>query len=323
MSELTISSKGLSLTEDQYDALREFFYLKSKELSENTLRGLKTDLRHFITFCEHHQHTILPASVSTIREFIRFRSEQGKKASTISRSLSAISKLHGALNTADPCRSELVRSELTIARKASPERKSQAIGIRYSHLSEWDKTVADSARLADKRDRAMMWFFYDGLLRGEEVARAQLSWVEFLDSGDGILTIPNSKTDQFGAGTEVYLSGHTCDALRDWLSAAGIESGRIFRSFTVKGALRDSMHSNGIRQVISKRGFEMGVIGATNHSTRVGGTQDLLEAGESVGRIQLAGRWKTPQMVLHYGRKQRITTGAMALLAKQQGRTKS
>lgn len=322
MKQLTIPSNRLSLSKEQYQDLREFFYLKSKELSENTLRGLKTDLRHFISFCEERQHTMLPASVSTIREFIRFRSEQGVKASTISRSLSAISKLHGALNAADPCRSELVRSELTIARKAAPERKSQAIGIRYSHLSEWDETISASTRLVDKRDRAMMWFFYDGLLRGEEVSRAELSWIEFLDSGDGILTIPSSKTDQFGEGNEVYLSGHTCDALRDWLNASGIESGRIFRSFTVNGKLRDSIHGNGIRQVISKRGFEMGIVGTTNHSARVGGTQDLLDAGESVGRIQLAGRWRHPQMVLHYGRKQRITSGAMALLAKQQGRTK-
>lgn len=322
MNELTISSNALSLSEEQYQDLREFLYLKSKELSENTLRGLKTDLRHFISFCEERQHTILPASVSAIREFIRFRSEQGVKAATISRSLSAISKLHSAVNSADPCRSELVRSELTIARKANPQRKAQAIGIRHSNISEWDKTISHSTRLADKRDRAMMWFFYDGLLRGEEVSRAELSWIEFLDSGDGILTIPSSKTDQFGDGNEIYLSGHTCDALRDWLKASGIESGRIFRSFTVKGKLRDSIHSNGIRQVISKRGFEMGIIGSTNHSARVGGTQDLLEEGESVGRIQLAGRWAHPQMVLVYGRKQRIATSAMALLAKKQGRTK-
>lgn len=176
MNQLAISSDRLNLSEEQYQDLKEFFYLKSKELSENTLRGLKTDLRHFISFCEEQHRTVLPASVETVREFIRFRSEQGVKASTISRGLTAVSKLHSALNAADPCRSELVRSELTIARKASPERKSQAIGIRYSHLSEWDKGISKSPRIADKRDRAMMWFFYDGLLRGEEVSRAELSF---------------------------------------------------------------------------------------------------------------------------------------------------
>ena len=312
---------ALSLSLEQRSILEEFLSLQERSLSSNTLRGLRTDIGNFLSFCQANHYTALPASLSTIRAYMRYRSDQGVKAATISRALSSISKLHDAIRVTNECRSELVRSEMKAIRKTRPQRQRQAPGIPFAVLWEWDQVIADSDDIKDIRDRALMWVFYDGLLRGEEICRAELSWVE-IDGSDGILNIPTHKTDQDGEGSEVYLSEHTIEVLNRWIAAAGIESGRLFRSFTVTGQLRDSIHPNGIRTIIGKRGYEMGVLGATNHSFRVGATQDLIEAGVSSARIQLAGRWKHERMVMQYGRKHRVKTGAMAEMAKSQGRSK-
>lgn len=311
----------IQISAQEEAVLADYFDMRRRSCSPNTLRGIKTDIGLFLDYCRANGRLAIPAELETLRGFIRHRAEQKVKAATISRAISAISKLHDAIHVPNACRSDLVREELKIVRKTTPQRQKQAEGIPYSALIRWDEQIADSEDLSDIRDRAMMWCFYDGLLRGDEAQRAEMDWLEFLDSGDAILHIPTHKTDQEGEGSEIYLSAHTVEALRRWLDVSGIQDGRLFRSFKVSGELRDSISTNGIRQIIGKRGFEMGVIGASNHSLRVGATQDLLEAGESTGRIQLAGRWKHENMVIKYGRKHRAKTGAMAELAKQQGRS--
>lgn len=312
---------ALQLSAEQKSILEEFLSIQERSLSANTLRGLRTDIGNFLSFCRANNLTALPASLSTIRAYMRYRADQGVKATTISRALSSISKLHDAIRVTNECRSELVRSEMKAIRKMKPQRQKQAPGIPFNALWEWDQAIAKSDDLKDIRDRALMWVFYDGLLRGDEIYRAECSWLE-IDGDDGILNIPTHKTDQDGQGSEVYLSAHTVEVLNRWLDAAEIQSGRIFRSFTVSGQLRDSIHTNGIRAIIGKRGYEMGVLGATNHSLRVGATQDLIAAGVSSAQIQLAGRWKHERMVMQYGRKHRVKTGAMAEMAKRQGRSK-
>lgn len=309
------------LSDEQVKALGQFFDLQERSLAPNTLRGLKTDLGFFLEFCRDNGLVALPCSLDTIKAFIKHRADSDVKGATISRNLSAISKLHDAINAPNACRSAIVRDELRAVKRARPQRKKQATPIRFSALWEWDKYIRESDALADIRDRAMMWCFYDCLLRGDELHRAEVSWVEYLDDGDAIFHIPTHKGDQEGEGSEAYLSPHTVSALKRWLESASITTGRLFRSFTVEGEIRSSISANGIRRIISNRGFEMGILGASNHSFRVGATQDLVEAGESSARIQLAGRWKSDRMVGEYSRNQRAKTGAMAELSKRQGRS--
>lgn len=310
----------LDLSIEQIDVLQEFFILQERSLAPNSLRGLKTDIGHFISFCRDRGLIALPASIATIRAFVRCRFESEVKGETIARNLSAISKLHDAVNVPNACRSELVKSELKAVRKQRPQRKKQAVPLRFTTIWQWDTRIAQSTAIADIRDRAMIWCFYDCLLRGDELQRIEISWVEFLPDGDAVLHIPTHKGDQEGLGSEAYLSRHTVIAMKRWLHAAGISSGKIFRSFSLKGEMQSSISTNGIRQIISNRGYEMGVVGATNHSFRVGATQDLVEAGESTARIQLAGRWKSDRMVMDYSRNQRAQSGAMAELSRRQGR---
>jgi len=158
------------------------------------------------------------------------------------------------------------------------------------------------------------------MLRSEEIARADISWIREMED-DALLEIPYHKTSQEKEEL-VYLSGHTLKILKAWFAAAGITHGAIIRSFSLSGKLQDAIHPNSISKIITKRAVEMGILGASSHSLRIGATQDLIERNESNARIQLAGRWKSDRMVVHYGRVHDLKTGAMATMAMDQGRTK-
>lgn len=49
-----------------------------------------------------------------------------------------------------------------------------------------------------------------------------------------------------------------------------------------------------------------------HNSVRIGAAQDLLAAGYSIAQIQQSGRWKSPIMVLRYGKDILAKESAMA-----------
>jgi hypothetical protein len=58
----------------------------------------------------------------------------------------------------------------------------------------------------------------------------------------------------------------------------------------------------------------------SGHSTRVGGAQDLLALNIEIPALMQAGRWKDTRMPLRYGERVLASRGAMARVAKAQGR---
>lgn len=60
--------------------------------------------------------------------------------------------------------------------------------------------------------------------------------------------------------------------------------------------------------------------GVSGHSLRVGAAQDLLVAGFGLPALQAAGGWASPTMPARYGERIQAGDGAMAQLAKRQGR---
>ena len=88
--------------------------------------------------------------------------------------------------------------------------------------------------LAGLRDRALLLFaFASGGRRRSEVAAAAFENLTSIGDGNYLFRLSRSKTDQ--AGTEQNpsalkpLVGPPAEAMKSWLDAAGITSGRIFR----------------------------------------------------------------------------------------------
>lgn len=310
----------LGLPRQKIDLLKDYLSLVARSSPPNTVRAIRSDVLSFEDFCRSIGAPAVPADLGTVRAYIRFRADNKVRADTISRALSHMGHLHDALGMPNPFRHRFVRLELKTLRKdEAPPR--QATAVSFEALNAWEAGAPDKSELPFLRDRAILWLGYDSLLRREELARVQISWIEDSSDGDGTLLLPNHKGDQENKGSYLYLSERTLIAVDKWRAAAGISGGALFRSFSLSGSIRDGISPSGINDVVKKRALEMGIGKASSHSLRIGAAQDLLEAGASTAQLQLAGRWKSEKMPAIYARKLEARRGAMAKLAENQGRS--
>jgi hypothetical protein len=104
------------------------------------------------------------------------------------------------------------------------------------------KMLGMVARAPDKlsglRDRALLLIGFGGALRRSELVALDVEDIQETETGL-LVTIRGSKTDQERAGATIAIARGdvTCPAraLREWLNAAGIEAGPIFRPIDKAG----------------------------------------------------------------------------------------
>ncbi len=136
-------------------------------------------------------------------------------------------------------------------------------------------------RLTALRDKALLLFGWaSGGRRRSEIAGAvyeNLLRDEDDDSGDFGYVLGVTKTDQVGADTHaVPVRGEAAVALREWLEAAQIKNGPLFRRLT-NGIVGDSLSSGYVAEIVKSRVKKAGLKGKpgseerwSGHSLRAG-----------------------------------------------------
>src|SRR5260370_33750701 len=89
-------------------ALLEWQAMAEGAYSPNTLRAQKADGAIFQAFCEACGDSYLPADPKTIRAFIDYCVNEGKKPATIKRYVATIARVHVAADLLNPSSSEAV-----------------------------------------------------------------------------------------------------------------------------------------------------------------------------------------------------------------------
>ena len=132
--------------------------------------------------------------------------------------------------------------------------------------------------MAGLRDRALLLVGFAGGFRRSELAALTTADVCFTD--DGLLvTLRRSKTDQEGSSRKIGIpwgqSPDTCPvrSLKEWLSAARIANGHLFRAITRHGkigsvALNPESVALIVKRVAGRAGYDPRSLGA--HSLRAG-----------------------------------------------------
>lgn len=201
-------------------------------MAPNTIRAYRSDWKHFTAWCDDRGYVSLPAAPEAVAYYVTALGDS-HKPSTLTRRVSAIAQAHGVAGHESPTHSALVRKALSGIRRAkgtAPDAKAPVTvedlrAITRDHLPEGAKGT---------RDRALLLIGFAGAFRRSELAGIDREHVDFVSEGV-VITLPKSKTDQEGAGRKVAIqSGNDADtcpvrALRAWLTAAGIDSGPVFR----------------------------------------------------------------------------------------------
>jgi site-specific recombinase XerD len=269
----------------------------------NTIRAYKADMLEFIVNCERNGVCALPAKPETVAEFLMQTVPQGIKSSTIRRKVSSISAVHRLSSLEDPTKhSEVKIIQRKIYRQLGT-RFDQAYPITRALLTRL--LAACENDLHGLRDRALLLVAYDSMRRRSELISLRVEDIEWIPDNGASILLRKSKTDQHGCGKWIHLTSESSEALHQWLSAAKINVGLIFRGIRSSGAITDGLCDSRISRIYKSLARKAG-LGETvvqsirGHSMRVGGAQDLLKVGASLPQIMVKGGWAKTDTVLRY-----------------------
>ena len=250
------------------------YYQASK--AKNTLRAYAPAWREFARYCEAHHVPAFPASPTTIVEYLTMLADTRKKVSTIEVKLAAITFRHRECPDQNPAKAESVRLLMQGIRRTLGCNQTKKEPIKRDELVKMIATLGDS--IQGKRDRAILLVGFAGAFRRSELAGLNIEDVRF-GAGSMTITLRHSKTDQEGAGITKQipmLADKTlCPvrALRDWMNAAQIKSGAVFRAVDRWGNARKKRIDDKTIVLIVKRAATAAGLEArqfAGHSLRAG-----------------------------------------------------
>ncbi|MFT8720308.1 tyrosine-type recombinase/integrase [Acetobacter sp.] len=308
-NDLTVKSAPVALPVSMQEAVEG---LIGDSLSASTARAYRSDLAAFIAWCGQHDLAPVPSSPEVICSYIGHMAEAGKRASSISRAIAAISCAHELKRVErNPCRDDLVKRALKGMRRrvgTAQEKKAPATASRVAAMLE---TLPDT--LKGKRDRALLALGFAGAFRRSELVALDMSDIEAVEGGARV-TIRKSKTDQTGEGQVIGIVDgvrlRPLAAVAEWVRAAGITSGPIFRSVDRHGNVSDAaMCDRQVARLVKDTAEAAGLDpeAFSGHSLRAGFITSAAASGCDALRIAETSRHKNMDILRGYVRTENLT----------------
>ena len=276
--------------------------------ANHTIDAYESDWNDFCDWCRYHHQTSYPAKPETIVNYINDLADYAK-ASTIRRRISAISENYNASgdHVENPCRAWIVKEALIGLTRLKGTVQKGKTPIYWEEIEEMIHRM-DLSSLQALRDRAVLLLGVMGAFRRSELAGLDVEDIRKYPQGI-VVPIRHSKTDQTSAGQQIgipYLSHSSMDcihALQEWLTAAGITSGPLFRSFLKNGKVSSRRLSDkSINLIVKKYAASIGLnpemYGA--HSLRHGFATYAALQGVEERLIMKQTRHRSVEMVRRY-----------------------
>lgn len=276
--------------------------------ANHTIDAYESDWNDFCDWCRYHHQKSYPAQPETIVNYINDLADYAK-ASTIRRRISAISENYNASgdHVENPCRAWIVKEALIGLTRLKGTVQKGKTPIYWEEIEEMIHRM-DLTSLQALRDRAVLLLGFMGAFRRSELAGLDVEDIRKYPQGI-VVTIRHSKTDQTSAGQQIgipYLSHSSMDcihALQEWLTAAGITSGPLFRSFLKNGKVSSRRLSDkSINLIVKKYAASIGLnpemYGA--HSLRHGFATYAALQGVEERLIMKQTRHRSVEMVRRY-----------------------
>ena len=276
--------------------------------ANHTIDAYESDWNDFCDWCRYHHQTSYPAKPETIVNYINDLADYAK-ASTIRRRISAISENYNASwdHVENPCRAWIVKEALIGLTRLKGTVQKGKTPIYWEEIEEMIHRM-DLSSLQALRDRAVLLLGFMGAFRRSELAGLDVEDIRKYPQGI-VVIIRHSKTDQTSAGQQIgipYLSHSSMDcihALQEWLTAAGITSGPLFRSFLKNGKVSSRRLSDkSINLIVKKYAASIGLnpemYGA--HSLRHGFATYAALQGVEERLIMKQTRHRSVEMVRRY-----------------------
>jgi site-specific recombinase XerD len=306
------------------DALQSASDYAAASKSEATRRAYRADWADFARWCDGVGLCPLPAAPTTLATYLAQLADAGKKVSTIRRRLAAVAYAHKLKGLVPPSDAETVRAVLSgIRRKigVAVTRKAPATAQSLSRMlaprrSRIPKSLISESSSADQpapdlralRDRALLLLGFAAALRRSELVALDVADLEFVERGV-IVHVRVSKTDQEGAGAQIAIPNgkklKPVAALKEWLEAAAIAEGPVFRSIDkgnrIGGRLTDRSVATIVKHYAAAAGFDDAIY--SGHSMRAGFVTSALERGADFFSVMRVTRHRDVDTLRAYDRR--------------------
>ncbi|MCX4067481.1 MULTISPECIES: site-specific integrase [Pseudomonas] len=280
---------------------------------DNTRRSYRAAIEHF----EVIWGGFLPATSDSVARYLV--AHAGVLAvNTLKLRLSALAQWHISQGFPDPTKAPVVRKVLKGIRAVHPAREKQAEPLQLQHLEqvvaflERDAQEANAAQdparvLRAKRDTALILLGFWRGFRSDELCRLQVEHVQ-ATPGVGIsLYVPRSKSDRDNLGktyhTPALLRLCPVQAYSDWLNAAALVRGPVFRSIDRWGNLAETgLHANSVIPLL-RQALERAGIAAehyTSHSLRRGFATWAHRSGWDMKSLMSYVGWNDMKSAMRY-----------------------
>jgi site-specific recombinase XerD len=303
---LTVIESTLNLPAALGPDLAAAIDLAKAEKALSTRKAYGADFRLFKAWCDGKGVSALPASPETVAAFLAHEAGNGTKPSTLGRRVAAIRYAHKLAHLDTPTDSEAVKATLRGIRRTfggAKVRKTPAVAAKMHSMVA---TAPD--RLSGLRDRALLLLGFAGAFRRSELVALDVA--DIAEAKTGLLvTIRRSKTDQEGEGVTIAIArgdvACPARALREWLDAAGIETGPIFRPINKAGTaatdrLTDRSVANIVKAYAGRAGFDASTF--SGHSLRSGFLTSAAANGASIFKMMDVSRHKSVETLRGYVR---------------------
>jgi integrase len=299
--------------------------LASNARARNTTRAYRSDWRSFERWATGSHRESMPASSETICFWIANLTSDGKRVSTIVRSMTSISQAHHMAGHPSPCDNADVRAVLQGLKRVRSEPQSRAKPLTEDLLKRLCKSLLPD--LLSVRDRAILLIGFAGALRRSELVAIDIEQIEKTDNGI-VLTIPKSKTDTESEGQQIGIpsvGSEFCPvaALEKWIALANIKNGAVFCRVGKSGKGKFWTPIRGVRLsaqtvnlIVKKRLESIGVNPAkySAHSLRAGWTTSAAAIGCPQHVLMSHTRHKSVKIMQGYIRSANLFTDSPTIL---------
>lgn len=278
---------------------------------DSTRKAYQAAIRHF----EEDFGGFLPATPIKIAEYLAAYAES-LSLNTLKQRLTALSVWHTTQGFPDPTNDPQIAKIVRGIRELHPQEEKQAKPLQIDHLAaivtHLTNAITSSSNPHEKlralRDKSLFLLGFWRGARPDEICRIQVESLDIRPGESISYYLPRTKTDK-GQGRRYHapaVPGALCPvaATLDWISAADISSGPLYRRLDRWGNLaEDGLNKKSlgplIRDVMEKSGIEK-ADEYTAYTLRRGFATYAGGRGVGVLELQRYVGWKSPSSAARY-----------------------
>ena len=279
--------------------------------SPGTWRAYESDWKVFSAWCASVDQGPLPASPSTVAWFLASQARLRIAPSTLGRRLAAIRLMHLGARLPSPHDALEVAEVMRGIRRAWKRpvaQKAPAVADEIKRMVD----AVEPQTFAGLRDRALLLLGFAGAFRRSELVALDVEHLTARPEGLSVV-IASSKTDQEGRGQVVAIpavrDSRYCPvrAVSDWLVAADIRNGAVFRSIRRGDHMAaDRLGDRSVALVIKRLATKVGLDASryAGHSLRSGFLTSAANNRASIFKMADQSRPKSLDVLREYVRNE-------------------